>query len=334
MTDVTQNDNTHSPPLIFGVYPGGYSAMAPRIPDNDDLIVEALVELQGTPERPFRVRRYLAFKDDTLQDRGLNEVLRDSGLQRDGSLNPGQLLDVVVAFQSAAGDVEGYQEFIRALVQAIGAQVDILQIAEEPNAVDNGGYVDGDMPRVREAVVAGMLAAKDEAGRQGFEQLKTGFNVIPSFGDDFIESLRGLGGEAWVDTVDYVGLDCFPGVWMRPDATPAELGEAMTSLITWLRNDRLPAAGIAASVPIIIAENGWATGPGRPPERQAAALEQIIRAVDAIRAKENVQGYTLFSLRDADSSNPDPFAQFGILRDDYSRKPAFERYRDLIAELS
>jgi hypothetical protein len=120
---------------------------------------------------------------------------------------------------------------------------------------------------------------------------------------------------------------------MRPDAGPVELGEAIVSLIAWLRNDSLPEAGIPASVPIIIAENGWATGPGRPPERQAEALEQIVRAVDANRAKYNVQGYTLFSLRDADSTNSIPFAQFGILYDDYSRKPAFDVYRRLVAEL-
>jgi hypothetical protein len=332
MTDEKIRNGAGVPPLIFGVYPGGYSAMAPRIPDDNDLIAQALTALQGTSERPFRVRRYMIYKDDMLEGRTLNDVLLESGL-RDRPLAGSQVLDLVVAFQSKTGDVEGYQAFLRALVRAIGPDLDTLQIAEEPNAVDNGGYVDGDFPRVREAVVAGMLAAKEEARRQGCAQLRTGFNVVPSFGDGFFASLRTLGGDAWIETVDYVGLDCFPGVWMLPEANPVELGEAIVSLIAWLRNDGLPEAGIPASVPIIIAENGWATGPGRPPARQAQALEQIIRAVDTNRARYNVEGYTLFSLRDADSTNVSPFAQFGILFDDYTRKPAFEVYRGIIAEL-
>jgi len=34
-----------------------------------------------------------------------------------------------------------------------------------------------------------------------------------------------------------------------------------------------------------------------------------------------------------DLTDPDLLSQFGLLRDDYSPKPAFERYRQLIAEL-
>jgi hypothetical protein len=332
MSAVSKNSDANVRPLIFGIYSGGASAMPPRIPDDAAAIGQALSELQGAPERPFRVRRYLVYNDGLLADRTLDDVLWESGVGN-RTLAPGQLLDLVVAFQSTTGDVAGFQAFLRSLVRAIGADLDTLQIVEEPNAVNNGGYVDGDMPRVREAVVTGMLAAKEEACRQRFGQLKTGFNVVPSFGDDFFAALREIGGEAWVDTIDYVGFDCFPGVWVRPDANPVELSDAMASLIAWLRNERLPEADISSSVPIIIAENGWATGPGRPPERQAEVLEQIIRAVHANRAKHNVQGYTLFSLRDADSTDPSPFAQFGILHDDYSRKPAFDRYRRLIAEL-
>lgn len=319
-------------PLVFGIYPGGHSAMPPRIPDDDNLINRALAELQGKPGQPFRVRKYMIYKDDLLQESTLEAVLEACGVL--GNRRPdGQVLDLVVAFQSERGDVAGYEAFLRALVQKIGADIDTLQITEEPNNVNNGGYVDGDFPRVREALVGGMIAAKQAARRHGFSRLKTGFNIIPTFGDGFFESLRAIGGDEWIETVDFVGLDCFPGVWMLPDASPAELGKAIVTLLDWLRNDSMPRAGIGAEIPIIIAENGWATGPGRSPERQAGAIEAIIRAVDAHRADYNVEGYTMFSLRDADSSNSDVFAQFGILYDDYTPKPGFEVYRKLIAEL-
>jgi len=52
-----------------------------------------------------------------------------------------------------------------------------------------------------------------------------------------------------------------------------------------------------------------------------------------LRGKLNITTYELFCLRDADTANPDPNHQFGILRDDYSPKPAFETYRKLVAEL-
>jgi hypothetical protein len=86
-------------------------------------------------------------------------------------------------------------------------------------------------------------------------------------------------------------------------------------------------------VPIRVTENGWPTGPGRSPERQAATLETVIRTVHDHRAELNIAGYELFDLRDADSGRPNVFCQFGLLRDDYEPKPAFETYRRLIAEL-
>lgn len=255
MAETQGQEHASARPLVFGIYPGGASGMPPRIPDDDAVIAQALFELQGRRERPFRVRRYMIFSDDLLERQSLADVLRGSELG-DLPLPDGQLLDLVVAFQSALGDVEGYQAFLRVLVRAVGAHVSTLQITEEPNAVNNGGYVDGDFPRVREALVHGMMAAQDESRQGGFGQLRTGFNVIPSFGDGFFASLREIGGDAWISTVDFVGLDCFPGVWMIPEADPVALGHAVVTLLGWLRNDALPDAGIPEGVPIIIAENG------------------------------------------------------------------------------
>ena len=81
-------------------------------------------------------------------------------------------------------------------------------------------------------------------------------------------------------------------------------------------------------------ENGWPTGPERSYERQAAVLEATVRAVHAQRAACTIARYTLFALRDADSAVPDIWHQFGVMRDDYTPKPAFETYRKLVAELS
>jgi hypothetical protein len=66
---------------------------------------------------------------------------------------------------------------------------------------------------------------------------------------------------------------------------------------------------------------------------QAAVLDTVLRAVHDRRRELNVTHWELFALRDADSTRVNPFHQFGIVRDDYSPKPAFERLRRTCAEL-
>ena len=128
-----------------------------------------------------------------------------------------------------------------------------------------------------------------------------------------------------LEQVREIGPDC--ALLVISSSTDGQL------ILRAMRESWLPASGIPASVPIPVAENGWPTSPDRSDERQAAALESIIRTIHDYRGNYYVTHYQLFDLRDADSSNPDIFYQFGILRDDYTPKPAFQVYRRLIAEL-
>jgi hypothetical protein len=141
-----------------------------------------------------------------------------------------------------------------------------------------------------------------------------------------------LGGPAFAAAVDYAGLDMYPDVFGPPVALD-QLDRAVDWLLRSFREEVLPIAGIGPGTPIRICENGWPTGPGRTPEQQADVLETILRAVHARREELNVTHWELFTLRDADSSNDGLFHQFGVLRDDYSPKPAFERLRGLFREL-
>jgi hypothetical protein len=59
----------------------------------------------------------------------------------------------------------------------------------------------------------------------------------------------------------------------------------------------------------------------------------VLRAVHARRHELNISHWELFALRDADSNQDSPFHQFGIVCDDYTPQPAFERIRKTIAEL-
>jgi hypothetical protein len=48
----------------------------------------------------------------------------------------------------------------------------------------------------------------------------------------------------------------------------ADLDPAVAGVLRTLRCEALPLAGIPASTPIRVCENGWPTGPDRPERRQ------------------------------------------------------------------
>ena len=89
------------------------------------------------------------------------------------------------------------------------------------------------------------------------------------------------------------------------------------------------------AVPFWITENGVPTGSlsGRA---QAAALGELVRAAHAFSATFHITDYRWFNLRDSIPAPPaGPPARSspstGLLRADYSAKPAFGVYRGLIA---
>ena len=139
------------------------------------------------------------------------------------------------------------------------------------------------------------------------------------------------GNAQFYNALDYVGLDFFPDVF-RPVAF-GDLKKAVISVLTHFREVSLKEAKIDHVIPVHITENGWATAPDRSYERQATVLEKIIRTISEVKDTFNITHYELFSLRDANTSNPDFFYQFGIMKDDYSPKPAFDVYRHLISEM-
>ena len=89
-------------------------------------------------------------------------------------------------------------------------------------------------------------------------------------------------------------------------------------------------------MPIRVTENGWPTGTNplngesRTDARQADVLAAIIDTVNATADDFHVTQYTLFGLRDADTTQSGLFHNFGILRSDYSPKPAYATFRDRV----
>ncbi len=325
---------------LFGVYPGGEagsdSGMATGAPDNSRDIERCLTELQGK-NRSFVVRAYERFDDLGGRSPRPIETPRCYGRY----LGQGRLLDLVVMFQSASADVAGFLDFAR---QAVAKNVDHLysvQVTEEASFTDGPDVIDGPYPKVRQALVEGALAVKEQLRRLGRPDVKVGFNSTPTFGPkaEFWSDLLAIGGSKWTEAIDYVGLDFFPDVFRpaAPKGQPGDLRDSTIAVLEAMRNEWMPAAGLGSEVALDVAEHGWPTGPTRPFERQAEALETVIRTVWEERLRLNIARYTLFSLRDAGGSAPnhenDIFFHFGITQEDYSRKPAYHTFQRLVAEL-
>ena len=93
----------------------------------------------------------------------------------------------------------------------------------------------------------------------------------------------------------------------------------------------MPMAGFGPRVPLRIEETGYATGPGRSEATQAIATGAFARAAHRYRGTYNITDFRFFGLRDNNSAGPSFQQHFGLLRDDYSEKPAFDVLRRAIA---
>ncbi|WP_328508372.1 hypothetical protein OG981_53195 [Streptomyces mirabilis] len=313
--------------MAFGIYPGGIlgddqGIIHPVQPDEPDRINEALDELQGDADT-LAVRAYRSFTATVTPPQPTPADPR-ACLQR------GRTLDLVLQFREPSGDLDGWPEFVRVAVRTGGPELASVQICEEPNL--NLPAVDGSTPNVLNALTQGVIAAKQEARSLG-HHVAVGFNAVPTFdpSDTFWSDLGTLADTRFRQSLDYVGLDFFPDVF-RPVAAD-QLAGAVTAVLTAFRRTSLPQASIPDTIPIRVCENGWPTGSGRAEQRQAATLDTVIRTVASLASDQNIDGYSLFALRDADSNAEGLFHHFGLLRDDYTPKPAFATYRQLIKEL-
>lgn len=317
------------PGLIFGIYPGMTGAEEANVVvpgpyrDDPEKTKHALASLEAGGW-PLLVRGYLIY-------RGGEEAASATPVDPTVYADAGRKLDVVLCYRSADGNLGDWLRFVRRTVARFGPAADAVQVTEEPNNphAETGG--DGASPDVRRAMIEGVVAAKDEARARKLP-LNVGVAFTPSFNpaDDFWPDVGRRVTPEFLNALDYVGLDFFPDVF-RP-LPFGDIGPAVEAVLAHFRGSNLRAGGIPASVPIRVTENGWPTGEGRPPGRQAEVLDLVVRTIHRLRAGFNVTHYEFFMLRDGDSARPETGYQWGLLRHDYVPKPSFEAYRRLIAE--
>ena len=348
-------------PLVLGIYPGGgVGAVGPQPatkPEDPVRRMAALEALRGVPGRRFVVRVY-ASDDGTHRSlpRGLLEdISRYSSAGFD--------VELVIAYRRRGVrplvGVRRYAGFVRRAVRAVRhhRHVVSLQITNEVNLRGAPNASDGAYPGARGALIRGVVAAKDELRRRRVTHIRVGFSWAYEQGRAsrrFWRSLGRVGGRPFVRAVDWVGVDIYPGTWgpelrgartagvgvdiyrptgleLRGGNTAAAVRARMIGALRTLRRSYLPRARLGRSVALHVAEIGYPTGAGRSDAMQAVVADAAVRAAHDVRAAYHVTDLRWFDLRDADSANPSFESQYGLLRDDYTPKPAFGTFAALVA---
>jgi hypothetical protein len=300
--------------MIFGIWPGVVAADLVDLrpldcpPEDPAATLAALRDLQAGAER-FYVRCYRLFGTGGRPPTPLHPE-RYAG--------EGRLIDLVACYQSPVPDPAGFAAFVREAVRDVarwgGGKV---QVGEELNVP---APLDGGSPGCFEAVAAGVAAALDERERLD-AAVDIGINAAGMPDPVFWQRMAGALGPDLMARLDYVGLDAFPDVF-RP-IPHADLPRMVRALVTRYR-EVTTEAGIPAGTPIHITETGWPTDDDHDEATQAEVLVTVADAVTGVAV------YEFFGLRDGLTAGART-SRFGLLRDDYTRKPAFGAVRDLVS---
>jgi hypothetical protein len=324
-------------PIAFGIYPGGGAGtVGPSgrtVPEDPAARLEALDRLRG--DRPFVLHLYDAY----TQPADAEAVPGWLAAEIASYTAAGFRVELVLRYRptAAGGDVGGFVDFVRSRVrQLAGRGVTSLQVTNEVNVAGAPDAADGAYAGAADALVHGVIAAKDEARRAG--RLKVGFNWAYQRGraeTALFSHLGAAGGRRFTRAVDWVGVDAYPGTWgpkLAPGDLAAGVRAATIDAMRTLRRSLLPRAGLSRAA-LHFSESGYPTGPQRTEAMQQTVLRTVVGAIADSRSRYGVTDYCWFDLRDADSAGPSFESRYGITRDDYSPKAAFATYRDLIAQL-
>ena len=329
-----------APPLRFGITPGAQTgqfftgAVLPRTPEDPARQIAGLDGLRA-PNAPFVLRLHRFFWSD-----GEDGVRRFLALA-DLYTRAGYLVELQLRYHPSPeqeGDIAAWEAHVRDVVRRFGAnpRVVAIQVTNEVNITFSPDSSDGAHEGAREALVYGVIAAKDEVRRRGYRQLEIGFNwayrTDPASESAFWNHLRDAP-DAFRAALDWVGVDAYPGTVFPPAHTPGGERDGMVNAFSTFRC-YAGGAGIPESIPIHVEENGWPTEPpARSYEQQARVAETLVRSVHDFRGTYNITDYRWFNLRDGDTTSANFQSQYGLMTDEYEPKPAYGVYRRLVADL-
>ena len=307
------------PAMRFGVYPGNEFTFGKYVGQTgtnpihrySDLALDRMVELASG--RPFDVHLYADWRG------GVRPDLEDAIVRIHARGLRVNLALKYVPPEGRDGDIAGFAAWVAGVVDA-HPDVAVWQITNEAN-VKGSPDTDGGSIDPLGALIEGVKAAdavKEKKQEIGFNWF---YRLDPVSDADFWSTLGTRGGDAFRNAIDYAGVDIYSGTYIPP-ATLDDEAEYRAAL-EYVRHELMPLAGLGADVPIYIQETGFPTLDPvvRTEERQASALAGFIRATAGL----NVGLLQWFQLADAESTLGDGW---GLLRADYSPKPAFNVMRD------
>jgi hypothetical protein len=236
------------------------------------------------------------------------------------------------------GDMAAWEAYVRraALALARSNALVALDITNEVNLPISSNTSDGAYPGALEALVRGVVAARSALDSIGRTDVSVGFTFAYRYSPDkdaqFWQQIGTMATPAFRAALGHVGLQLYPGLFWPPVLTPGQsAGDATAEALTLLRNCWMPKAQLGAAVPIWITENGYATNLGHDEPRQVTDLDTTLGSVHALDTTLGVTDYRYFNLRDNRPGGTDLFDDVGLLRSDYSRKPAFASFRAGVA---
>lgn len=325
-----------SGPLRFGIYPwgavGASSSVAPSVPENATASMAAVQRLRGGHR--FVVHLYADYTGTSTAS--ADALMSEATWWSSNGLRVAAVLRYRPADATMAA---GYLPWVRTQTRRLAAIAGTtsIQIANEPNNLSPGSG-DGSYPGVIAAIAGGVPVARSELITDGRPDVLVGFNWAagssPTTTEPMWTQLRRAGGTSFAAAVGFVSVDVYPGTWSPPSAsavpTSAQISATMTSTLKALRATDMPDAGVGGAA-IVIGETGYPTMAGRTEATQNAVLESIVSTVDSIKATYGVTDLYWYSLRDANTASDQLENGYGLLRDDYSAKPAFATLQQLIA---
>ena len=188
-------------PLRFGIYPGGPAGSvdpkAPPRPENPVKRLAALQSLRGSS--PFVVRLYSGWTGDAAAD----DVAGWLDEEIAGYTAAGLQVELAVRYKpSANAGPAAFADYIRGIVRRYGGDDGFvsLQVTNEANLPGAPEAADGAFPGAAEAVVQGVIAAKEQARQDGRGGLRVGFSWAyderPLASGDFWATLGRIGGRS------------------------------------------------------------------------------------------------------------------------------------------
>ena len=330
------------PALRLGVDPGlAGSAGGVQLPVTADDPARDLAAASAlrVPGHRLVVRLNRLFESDG--EAGITRFAADAGRYARAGLE----VEIQVRYHPSAaqnGDLAAWTRYVRRVVDVIGRihGVVAMTITNEVNIGVSPNTSDGAYQGADDALIEGIEAAHDEAARDRLPGLRFGFTYAYRFGPPgdaaLFGYLRAHGGAAFVRALGFVGVDFYPGSFYPPAMVPGssytmELAQAAGVV----RDCLAPLAGIPASVPLWFTELGVPVGL-LSEAGQAAALTELVHAAQAYAGTYGITDLRWFNLRDSIPEGPAGvigplFTNDGLLRADYTRKPAFAAFRSGLA---